>query len=850
MLHLSDTIKQNNFIKKLEDDININQNNLIKLIAQSDGLQLSKNKRQTFRHFSNVLFNIMRGGVFDNSYSINKKDFVSFVNNSNPYVFNAHKHFLDNLSDNIIHSELINKVKFIGDPHFEKLALEYLPLVFSRRHGDPSRPWNKFSIDIKNGNNEKVLNYQGNWRDIFQNWEALALSFPNYLESMIAKFLNNSTADGYNPYRIFRDGFDWEELEHNNPWANIGYWGDHQIIYLLKLLELLKEFNPQKLDEFSNQKIFSFANVPYRIKSYNEIVNNPRDTIVFDYDLNNRLKSDEKHFGSDTKYLKKSDHTLVQVNLVDKLLITMLIKLSNFIPGGGIWMNTQRPEWNDANNALVGYGISMVTLYYIRRYLNFLKEYLAINKNEVFEISSEVKDLFDGIYSALQNINKTSDEKISDSLRKEISDQLGKTASDYRFKIYNDGFSGNQQSLSKKTIFDFIEICSDLIDSTIKENKREDGLYQSYNILQISENEMKVSNLQEMLEGQVAILSSNFLSITESIELLKSLKRSDLYRKDQNSYILYPNKNLPLFIEKNRVNPDLIEKSDLLKILLKSENREIIYKDFQGNYHFKSDIINSEILSYKLYNLESNNDFNKYLQNERKLILDIYEETFDHKTFTGRANTFYKYEGLGSIYWHMVSKLLLAVYETYRRAETEGEIENLEKLKEIYFDIKDGIGVEKTPELYGAFTTDPYSHTPSFVGVQQPGMTGQVKEDIITRFGEFGLTVYSSKIIIKPSLINIDEFISEDEKFLYYDLIGIPQNIDCQKNSIAFTYCQIPFLYKLSDSNKIIIFTNDKNNIAINGLEINKELSQSVFRREGKIERIEVYLKLSRNKSI
>ncbi len=32
-------------------------------------------------------------------------------------------------------------------------------------------------------------------------------------------------------------------------------------------------------------------------------------------------------------------------------------------------MNTRRPEWNDANNALVGYGLSMVTLCYLRRFL-------------------------------------------------------------------------------------------------------------------------------------------------------------------------------------------------------------------------------------------------------------------------------------------------------------------------------------------------------------------------------------------------------------------------------------------------------------------------------------------------
>ena len=37
-------------------------------------------------------------------------------------------------------------------------------------------------------------------------------------------------------------------------------------------------------------------------------------------------------------------------------------------------MNTQRPEWNDANNALVGHGLSVVTLAHLRRYLAFVRE--------------------------------------------------------------------------------------------------------------------------------------------------------------------------------------------------------------------------------------------------------------------------------------------------------------------------------------------------------------------------------------------------------------------------------------------------------------------------------------------
>jgi hypothetical protein len=61
---------------------------------------------------------------------------------------------------------------------------------------------------------------------------------------MITIFLDATTADGYNPYRISRSGIDWEVPEPENPWSNIGYWSDHQIIYLLKLLETSERFRP------------------------------------------------------------------------------------------------------------------------------------------------------------------------------------------------------------------------------------------------------------------------------------------------------------------------------------------------------------------------------------------------------------------------------------------------------------------------------------------------------------------------------------------------------------------------------------------------------------------------------
>jgi len=80
-------------------------------------------------------------------------------------------------------------------------------------------------------------------------WEALAHSYPEFTDGMIFKFLNASTFDGYNPYRVTKNGIDWETIEPDDPWSYIGYWGDHQIIYLLKFLEFAERHNPGSIGQ-------------------------------------------------------------------------------------------------------------------------------------------------------------------------------------------------------------------------------------------------------------------------------------------------------------------------------------------------------------------------------------------------------------------------------------------------------------------------------------------------------------------------------------------------------------------------------------------------------------------------
>ena len=69
-----------------------------------------------------------------------------------------------------------------------------------------------------------------------------------------------------------------------------------------------------------------------------------------------------------------------------------------------------------------------------------------------------------------------------------------------------------------------------------------------------------------MLEGQVAVLSSGYLSSKENLKVLDALKASKLFRHDQYSYLLYPNKELPKFIEKKYHLKEVVAKSNYYKI--------------------------------------------------------------------------------------------------------------------------------------------------------------------------------------------------------------------------------------------------------------------------------------------
>lgn len=836
-------LKSNKDFKiEIQKDIDNGTKNLVALNAASDGLQMSADKMRDARHFSNTLFNIMRGGIFDNNYSVELQDFVSYLKKANINVYNALKEKLNELSSEFELGVLLQLASDQYNLDFKRLCFEYLPLKFSRRHGDPSRPWNRFSINTRSEvDGSKILDYQGNWRDIFQNWEALAYAYPDFIDSMIHKFLNASTFEGYNPYRVTKDGFDWEVEDPHDPWAYIGYWGDHQIIYLLKFLEFIENHYPNKLSKYFDENLFVYANVPYKIKSYEDTLKNSKDTIVFDQNMHNAIMAKKEEIGADGALLLREDGNVVRANMMEKLLVTVLAKLSNFIPEGGIWMNTQRPEWNDANNALVGNGVSMVTLYYLRRFLSFFGDVVSKSSTSSFEVSEELFELFAEINITLKNNESLLENPITDKYRKLILDGLGTAGSNYRERVYKNGFSNQKDTLSKDAIIDFIKIANTYLEHSIRANKRKDGLYHAYNLMTVvGKTKVSISYLDEMLEGQVAVLSSKYLNAKEGLKVLDALKSSALFRPDQYSYILYPNKQLPGFFEKNIIPEESVQQSELLQLLLLNNNTQVIEKDINGVYHFNGTFNNSNSLEEALENLEKE-QFGKLVKKDKNLLLRIFEDVFNHKAFTGRSGTFFGYEGLGSIYWHMVSKLLLAVQEICLSAiHKSADQVTLGKLLEHYYEINEGIGVHKSPELYGAFPTDPYSHTPGGKGAQQPGMTGQVKEDILSRFGELGVGVKEGRLFFDAHLLRREELLKEAKTFHYITVQGEEKELELKEKSLCFTYCQVPIVYQLGDNESAQVIFNSGEILNYEYPIIDELVSKKIFERSGEVSQINI----------
>lgn len=741
------------------------------VVGSSDGLQRGGDEVATTHHAANVLFNVMRGGMPARGYAVEKREVLRFVGLRNQPLLQRHRAELDALPESVSVPQLRALADAQVDPDLRRLLRQVLPLTFSRRHGDPSRPWNRFDIRVTDEHGQRLVDYQGNWRDIFQNWEALAWSFPELLEGMVLTFLDAITVDGYNPYRITYAGIDWEVPEPDNPWANIGYWSDHQIVYLARLLDLAERFAPGRLARLIDDVSGVYADVPYRIAEYDDIVANPVDTITFLPEADRQARERSRAIGGDGLLARDGSGALLRATMGEKLLLLLCAKLVNLVPHGGIWMTTQRPEWNDANNALVGRGLSVVTVAQLLDYVDQLRTLLAdgatVNQALADLVAALTTALADGPAALL-----TEPGGLPDPIRlRSVIDALGRAGAAYRSRAYRRD-TGATARLDGQDVGRLLDLARTHAEATVWTNRRPDGLFHSYNTLALGPDTAHIGRLQLMLEGQVAVLGSGLLSTPDAVDLLAALRRSELYAGDRGSYLLYPDRELPPFVEWNRITAQEAAAIPVLNDLAARADRSVLVVDRAGDWHFAGDIRNAVDVGVALDAVAASGV--AVTAADREAIVALFEKTFHHRDFTGRSGRFFAYEGLGSIYWHMVGKLVLAAQGQVTSAVRAGaDPEIVAVLRQGYEGLLDGLGFRRSALEYGAFPTDPYSHTPGRgSGARQPGMTGQVKEAVLVRWGQLGVGVADGRLSFDPVLLPDAEL--GDGGSLDFTICGVP----------------------------------------------------------------------------
>jgi hypothetical protein len=174
----------------------------------------------------------------------------------------------------------------------------------------------------------------------------------------------------------------------------------------------------------------------------------------------------------------------------------------------------------------------------------------------------------------------------------------------------------------------------------------------------------------------------------------------------------------------------------------------------------------------------------------------------------------------------MVSKLMLAAQEVALAVSRNDESSSELKLRAAaaYYSVQRGLGFRQTPQSYGAFPAEPYSHSQGERGAQQPGLTGQVKEGLLCRLGELGVDFEDGRLSFRPHLLRAAELVD---------------------GPLTFTHARVPLKYESCDDieePKAMVIGNDgRERVFSNGV-LDIETSSSILFNRGTVAKVIVQI--------
>ena len=324
-----------------------------------------------------------------------------------------------------------------GSPMFFRDGEKTKPFhLYSRKHGDPEREYNYFSLG-----KEYYAQGNGNYRDVNQNRRCDTLFFPELGEENIHTFFDLIQTDGYNPlvvtpstYRLEPEqrarfltqypqleallsgdftpgavamaaedlGMGREEAEtftarvicaaHSEPNASFGegYWCDHWT-YDLDLIEsFLTVFPERKAQLLFDDRRYRWYETRVKVNS------RAKRYCITENGLRQYHALDEHAKQVRSKWMKTADATDGRSTLIEKLILLCAIKTATLDASGmGVEMEGGRPGWYDALNGMPGLlGSSMAESCELARLLRFTAEALEARGGET-ELYHEIAGLLE-----------------------------------------------------------------------------------------------------------------------------------------------------------------------------------------------------------------------------------------------------------------------------------------------------------------------------------------------------------------------------------------------------------------------------------------------------------------------
>lgn len=344
--------------------------------------------------------------------------------------------------------------------------------IYSRKHGDLERDYNKFQIQptyFSQGN--------GNYRDMNQNRRSDIWFNPEIEDDNLIMFFNLLQSDGFNPLIIkgisfaLKEGCDLKRtlkgaaqvkeipkiasflnkpftpgelilfLEDNkikpkvsyDEFLNLiisnslktqeaehgeGFWTDHWA-YNLDLLESFLGVYPEKLKElFFDKKVFTFFDntetVKPRAEKYLLMRNSVRQLHSIMPDNAKRELIRKRDYLAHVVRADYGRGEIYQTSLMNKLFCLLANKLASLDPFGvGIEMEADKPNWFDALNGLPALsGSSLCETFQLKRLINVIKDTLDKVKVERICINEEIADLLNGLDTLINDyLNNASADK-------------------------------------------------------------------------------------------------------------------------------------------------------------------------------------------------------------------------------------------------------------------------------------------------------------------------------------------------------------------------------------------------------------------------------------------------------